>query len=102
MRVFDDLSGRAFRFQVLNSWKNKNSSNVLTLSYMGGGGGGRRTACANFKDSYLRDEYSYCNEIWRLLIKCIEKDNGMLIKPVPIKPLPWQPLFKNAVLTIFT
>ena len=40
MRVFDDLSGRAFRFQVLNSWKNKNSSNVLTLSYMGGGGGG--------------------------------------------------------------
>ena len=40
MRVFDNLSGRAFRFQVLNSWKNENSSNVLTLSYMGRGGGG--------------------------------------------------------------
>ena len=27
-------------------------------------GGGAQSARANFKDSYLRNEYCYCNEIW--------------------------------------
>ena len=30
----------------------------------------------------------------------IGEDNGVLIIPVPIKPLPWQPLFQNPLLTI--
>ena len=29
-----------------------------------GGGGGAQSARANFKDSYLRNEYCYSNEIW--------------------------------------
>ena len=59
---------------------------MLTLSYTGGGGvvgggGGAQSARTNFKDSYLSNEYCYCNEIWWLLIKCIGKDNVVLIRP---------------------
>ena len=50
---------------------------------------------ANFKDLYLCNEYSYCKEIRLLFIKCIEEDNGVLISPVSIKTLPWQPLFRK-------
>ena len=37
---------------------------LLTLSYTVVGGGGAQSARANFKDSYLRNEYCYSNEIW--------------------------------------
>ena len=59
-------------------------------------------ALLNFKDSYLRNEYCYCNEIWLLFKKFIGEDNGVLIRCVPIKPLPWQPLIQNLILTILT
>ena len=64
--------------------------------------GGAQSARANFKDSYLRNEYCYCNEIWWLFIKFIGVDNSVLIIPVPIKPLPWQPLCQSALLKILT
>ena len=53
------------------NWKHRSRWTVtLTLSYAvegGGGGGGEeavaQSARANFKDSYLRNEYCYCIEI---------------------------------------
>ena len=92
-------------FQILNIFSKTFLSGCygnkayLTLSYTGGGGA--QSARANFKESYLRNEHCYCNEIWRLFIKFIGKDN-VLIRSVPIKPLPWQPLFQNPLLIILT
>ena len=51
-------------------------------------GGGAQSACTNFRDLYLRNEYCYSNEIWWLFIKFIREDNGVFIIPIPIKPLP--------------
>ena len=67
-----------------------------------GGGGGAQRARDSFQNSYLRNEYCYCNEIRWLFINFIGDDNGVLIRPVPTKPLPWQPLFQNPLLTILT
>ena len=91
-----------FQQHTNNFWSGRSCRFFLTLSYTEGGGGGAESARANFKDSYLCNEYCYSNEIWRLFIKFIGKDNGALIIPVPIKPLPWQPLFQNPLLTILT
>ena len=79
-------------------WSFLPSLNPILHGRVGGGGG----AHANFKDPYLRNEHCYSNEIWWLFIKFIGEDNGVLIIPVPIKPLPWQPLYQNPLLTILT
>ena len=35
-------------------------------------------------------------------LKFIAENNGVLIRPAPIKLLPWQPLFLNPLLRILT
>ena len=82
-------------FIVFNTCTWTNTALCLTLSYCTREGGG-----TNFKDSYLCNEYCYCNDIWWLFIEFIEEDSGVLLRPVLFKPLPTT--FSKAILTIFT
>ena len=55
---------------------------------LGAGWAGTESAHTNFKDSYLRNDYCYCNNIWRLFIQFIEEDSGVLIRSVVINSSP--------------
>ena len=65
-------------FQILNIFSKTflfgcyGNKAYLTLSYTGGGGA--QSARANFKESYLRNEHCYWNEIWRLEINMASYD----------------------------
>ena len=83
-------------FQILNVFfKDVFVWLLWQQSLLHGGVEGAQSAGANFKESYLRNEHCYWNEIWWLFIKYIGEDNGVLIRSAPIKPLPWQPLFSK-------
>ena len=91
----DFITRHAKKWERLLNAKCSICSLEALILFCTGKGGGVQSARANFKDSYLRNEYRYCNKIWWFFITFIEQDNSVLIKPVPIKPLPWQPFFRK-------
>ena len=79
------------------------SLSFLTLSYTGGGGGTKnknKVPALISKIRIFETNTATATKFDDLNIKFIGEDNGVLIIPTPIKPLPWQPLFLNPLLRI--
>ena len=79
-QFFEDRERGNIRDTYFSLWKKRSGGGHITNVDLGwgrallegkmthlisyGGGGGAQSARANFKDSYLRNEYHYSTEIW--------------------------------------